>query len=84
MVDLDITLHFISIDIYINIKNVLIRTLGMTRGPCVRFPNAKGAVELKEWLQDPNNYKSIEKTFSSTSRFARLVELKCTVAGRFP
>ena len=55
---------------------------GMTRGPVVRFPSAKQACDLKEWLQVPENRGLIDASFSSTSRFAKLVELKCTVVGR--
>jgi len=55
---------------------------GMTRGPCVRFPNCKKASELKLWLDDSNNYKLVEQAFNSTSRFARLHSIKTNLAGR--
>ena len=45
---------------------------GMTRAPLIRLPNVKRAVELKEWLERPENFYSVAAAFNSTSRFARL------------
>jgi hydroxymethylglutaryl-CoA reductase (NADPH) len=53
---------------------------GMTRGPVVQVPNAKRSGELKAWVTE--NFNEIAKEFNSTSRFARLSEIKVAVAGR--
>lgn len=55
---------------------------GITRGPVVQMPNAKRAGALKQWLSEHENYAKVASVFNSTSRFARLVELKVGVAGR--
>ncbi|XP_028399125.1 3-hydroxy-3-methylglutaryl-coenzyme A reductase-like [Dendronephthya gigantea] len=55
---------------------------GMTRGPAVRFPSALQASDLKEWLADEENFKSVQNAFDSTSRFARLQKIQCAIAGR--
>lgn len=55
---------------------------GITRGPVVEMPNAKRAGALKKWLSEHENYQKVASVFNSTSRFARLVELKVGVAGR--
>jgi hydroxymethylglutaryl-CoA reductase (NADPH) len=55
---------------------------GMTRAPVVQMPNAKRAGALKQWLAVPENCAKVEGVFNSTSRFARLSELKVAVAGR--
>ena len=52
-------------------KTVLIED-GMTRGPCVKFPNIQKAYFLAEWLKKPHNYAVIEREFNGTSRFAKL------------
>ncbi|KAG5255375.1 3-hydroxy-3-methylglutaryl-coenzyme reductase [Salix suchowensis] len=49
----------------------------MTRAPVVRFGTAKRAAELKFFVEDPANFD----TFLS-SRFGRLQNIKCTVAGK--
>jgi hydroxymethylglutaryl-CoA reductase (NADPH) len=54
----------------------------MTRGPAVELPSAKRAAELKAWLEQPENYTAMKKVFDSTSRFARLQEIKVGIAGR--
>lgn len=55
----------------------------MTRGPVVKMPSAKRAVELKRWLEFPENQFQVASAFNSTSRFARLANLKVNVAGRY-
>jgi hydroxymethylglutaryl-CoA reductase (NADPH) len=55
---------------------------GMTRGPCVKMPNAKRAGALKKWLEEPQNFSKVAAAFNGTSRFARLQEIKVAVAGR--
>jgi hydroxymethylglutaryl-CoA reductase (NADPH) len=54
---------------------------GMTRGPCVEFPNIKRASEAKIWLDNDGN-SIIKQAFDSTSRFARLIDIKATLAGK--
>lgn len=54
---------------------------GMTRGPCVQFPNLKRAGAAKIWLDSEEGQNSIKKAFNSTSRFARLQMIKTAIAG---
>jgi NADP-dependent 3-hydroxy-3-methylglutaryl-CoA reductase len=54
---------------------------GMTRGPCVRFPNLKRAAAAKIWLDSEIGLQAVEKAFNSTSRFGRLQSIKCAIAG---
>ncbi|CAN3355525.1 3-hydroxy-3-methylglutaryl-coenzyme A reductase 1 [Diutina catenulata] len=54
---------------------------GMTRGPCVRFPNLKRAGAAKIWLDSDEGQSTIKKAFNSTSRFARLQHIKTAIAG---
>jgi hydroxymethylglutaryl-CoA reductase (NADPH) len=54
---------------------------GMTRGPCVEFPNITRAAEAKAWIDNEGN-SIIKQTFNSTSRFARLKDIKTTLAGK--
>ncbi|AET00349.1 putative hydroxymethylglutaryl-CoA reductase (NADPH) [Medicago truncatula] len=55
---------------------------GMTRAPVVRFNSAKRASQLKFFLEDPLNFDSISHTFNKSSRFARLQNIKATIAGK--
>ncbi|KAF8406750.1 hypothetical protein HHK36_008842 [Tetracentron sinense] len=55
---------------------------GMTRAPVVRFGSAKRAAELKFFLDDPVNFETIAVVFNSSSRFARLQGIRCTIAGK--
>ncbi|GAB4852993.1 3-hydroxy-3-methylglutaryl-coenzyme A reductase [Ancistrocladus abbreviatus] len=61
--------------------SVLIRD-GMTRAPVVRFGSAKRAAELKFFLENPVNFDTLAVVFDRSSRFARLQEIKCAVAGK--
>jgi hydroxymethylglutaryl-CoA reductase len=54
----------------------------MTRGPVVKFPSAMKAAECKEWLEEEHNFATIKRAFDATSRFAKLENIKCCVAGR--
>jgi hydroxymethylglutaryl-CoA reductase (NADPH) len=49
----------------------------------VKMPTVARAVELKRWLEFPENQFQIASAFNSTSRFARLSNLKINVAGRY-
>ena len=54
----------------------------MTRAPVVQFPSAQRAVELKNWLDQPENFARIKASFESTTRFGKLQEISSTIAGR--
>lgn len=54
----------------------------MTRAPVVRFATAKRAAELKFFLEDPQNFETLAIMFNRSSRFARLLEIQCSLAGR--
>jgi hydroxymethylglutaryl-CoA reductase (NADPH) len=45
---------------------------GMTRAPLIKLPSVKTAVELKNWLEQSDNFYQVAAAFNSTSRFARL------------
>ncbi|KAL5099701.1 hypothetical protein RYX36_004028 [Vicia faba] len=55
---------------------------GMTRAPVVRFNSAIRASQLKFFLEDPQNFDSLAHTFNKSSRFARLQNIKSTMAGK--
>lgn len=54
---------------------------GMTRGPCVSFASLTRAGEAKIWLDSEEGQRTIKKAFNSTSRFARLQNIKTAIAG---
>ena len=54
---------------------------GMTRGPCVSFSNLTRAGEAKLWLDSEDGQRVMRSAFNSTSRFARLQNLKTQLAG---
>ncbi|KAH6821339.1 hydroxy methylglutaryl CoA reductase 1 [Perilla frutescens var. hirtella] len=60
---------------------VLLRD-GMTRAPVVRFSTAKRATELKFFLEDPLNFDTLSVVFNKSSRFARLQNIQCAIAGK--
>ncbi|KAJ4825782.1 3-hydroxy-3-methylglutaryl-coenzyme A reductase 1 [Turnera subulata] len=55
---------------------------GMTRAPVVRFGTAKRASQLKFFLEDPDNFDTLSVVFNRSSRFARLQEIQCSIAGK--
>eukprot|EP01133_Synstelium_polycarpum_P007716 gene7716-9037_t len=55
---------------------------GMTRAPVIRFPNITKVAEFCHWLEEAENYETVKREFDATSRFARLSDIKTTVAGR--
>jgi NADP-dependent 3-hydroxy-3-methylglutaryl-CoA reductase len=55
---------------------------GITRAPLVRLPSIVEAAKLKAWLEQPRNFEEVAAAFNSTSRFARLKEIKPAMAGR--
>jgi len=56
---------------------------GMTRGPCVGFETLSRAAAAKIWLDSLPGQKVMKDAFNSTSRFARLQEIKSTIAGTY-
>ncbi|KAG5459056.1 MAG: 3-hydroxy-3-methylglutaryl-CoA reductase, partial [Olpidium bornovanus] len=55
----------------------------MTRGPVVEMPNVARAAELEAWLEDCGaGQAAVKEAFESTSRFARLRNVKVALAGR--
>ncbi|GAA5815995.1 hypothetical protein MFLAVUS_009514 [Mucor flavus] len=54
---------------------------GMTRGPCVEFPNITRAADCKRWIEQEGE-SVVTEAFNSTSRFARVRKLKVALAGR--
>ncbi|XP_058059840.1 3-hydroxy-3-methylglutaryl-coenzyme A reductase [Anopheles bellator] len=58
-----------------------VEDIGMTRAPCVRFPNVLLAAQAKRWMESEDNFKRIKKSFDSTSRYARLQDLHIAIDG---
>ncbi|KAL1958367.1 hypothetical protein VTO42DRAFT_4468 [Malbranchea cinnamomea] len=56
---------------------------GMTRGPCVGFPNLARAAEAKVWLDSEEGQTVMRNAFNSTSRFARLQAMRTVIAGTY-
>jgi hydroxymethylglutaryl-CoA reductase (NADPH) len=56
---------------------------GMTRGPCVGFDTLARAAEAKVWLDSEEGTKTMKDAFNSTSRFARLQNIKTALAGTY-
>jgi hydroxymethylglutaryl-CoA reductase (NADPH) len=54
---------------------------GMTRGPCVGFDSLVRAGAAKIWLDSEAGQKVMKRAFDSTSRFARLQNMKTALAG---
>jgi hydroxymethylglutaryl-CoA reductase (NADPH) len=55
---------------------------GISRAPVVKFPNAILASDAMNWLHDSQNFEIMKESFDSTSRFARLQDIQCRIAGR--
>lgn len=62
-------------------RSALLRD-GMSRAPLVRFGSVARAADLKRYLEDPHNFAAVADEFNKTSRFARLLGVAPTVAGR--
>jgi hydroxymethylglutaryl-CoA reductase (NADPH) len=54
---------------------------GMTRGPCVTFETLARAGAAKNWLDSEVGQSTMAAAFNSTSRFARLQNIKTAMAG---
>ncbi|KAL5212217.1 hypothetical protein ABZP36_023064 [Zizania latifolia] len=61
--------------------SVLLRD-SMSRAPAVKLPSAKRAAELKEFVEAPPNFELLAAVFNRSSRFARLQDIHCALAGR--
>jgi len=55
---------------------------GITRGPVVKLPNIIRASELKKFIDSAEGFEKMREEFNSTSRFARLKEIKVAIAGK--
>ncbi|KAG6589077.1 3-hydroxy-3-methylglutaryl-coenzyme A reductase 1, partial [Cucurbita argyrosperma subsp. sororia] len=62
-------------------NSILLRD-GMTRAPVVRFATAKRAAQLKMFLEEPENFETLALVFNKSSRFGRLQNIKCAIAGK--
>ncbi|KAF2723562.1 hmg1, hmg-CoA reductase [Polychaeton citri CBS 116435] len=56
---------------------------GMTRGPCIGFETLTRAAAAKVWIDGPEGQRVMREAFNSTSRFARLQQLKTSIAGTY-
>jgi hydroxymethylglutaryl-CoA reductase (NADPH) len=56
---------------YYGVRSI-VEDVGMTRAPCVKFPDVLRAAQAKRWMETPENFQTIKMAFDSTSRFARL------------
>ncbi|KAH8920609.1 reductase [Atractiella rhizophila] len=54
----------------------------MTRGPVLEFPSISACARAKQWLDSEEGSNLMKASFNSTSRFARLRDLKSSMAGR--
>ncbi|TFY54330.1 hypothetical protein EVJ58_g8927 [Rhodofomes roseus] len=55
---------------------------GMTRGPAIDFPSITMAAQARAWVESEEGYGMVKEAFESTSRFAKLQNIKCAMAGR--
>ncbi|KAL8129529.1 hypothetical protein V2J09_018684 [Rumex salicifolius] len=62
-------------------NSVLLRD-AMTRAPVVRFGSARRAADLKFFLENPANFETLSVEFNRSSRFGRLQDIKCAIAGK--
>lgn len=65
---------------YYGVRSI-VEDVGMTRAPCVKFPDVVSAAQAKRWMETAENFTTIKQAFDSTSRFARLQELLITIDG---
>ncbi|KZT70396.1 hypothetical protein DAEQUDRAFT_725287 [Daedalea quercina L-15889] len=54
----------------------------MTRGPAIDFPSVTRAGQARAWIESEEGYALVKEAFESTSRFAKLQNIKCAMAGR--
>lgn len=56
---------------------------GMTRGPCISFQSIARSGAAKVWLDSEEGQRVMRNAFNSTSRFARLQQMKTALAGTY-
>ncbi|EEC73885.1 hypothetical protein OsI_08675 [Oryza sativa Indica Group] len=61
--------------------SVLLRD-AMSRAPAVKLPSAMRAAELKAFAEAPANFELLAAVFNRSSRFGRLQDIRCALAGR--
>ena len=54
----------------------------MSRAPILEFASCTRSIEVKEWMEDPDNFAHMKSLFETTSRFAKLLRLEITPSGR--
>lgn len=59
-----------------------ILSVGMTRAPVMQLPTASRAVDVKQYVESKQGFNVLKEVFDSTSNFARLRNIKATIAGR--
>ncbi|KAJ3065250.1 3-hydroxy-3-methylglutaryl-coenzyme A (HMG-CoA) reductase isozyme, partial [Quaeritorhiza haematococci] len=62
-------------------KTVLVGD-GMTRGPVLGFDSVTEAAACKAWVEAGEGFETVKSWFESSSRFAKLIKIKCAIAGR--
>ncbi|KAJ3276781.1 3-hydroxy-3-methylglutaryl-coenzyme A (HMG-CoA) reductase isozyme [Terramyces sp. JEL0728] len=55
---------------------------GMSRGPVVGFPSVRGSADVKRWIDTEGGFETLKEAFESTSRFAKLNNIKVAIAGK--
>lgn len=55
---------------------------GMTRAPVIALPTAVRAAEVMMWLQATENFTTLKQAFESTTRYGKLTDIDCSLAGR--
>ncbi|KAJ3325113.1 3-hydroxy-3-methylglutaryl-coenzyme A (HMG-CoA) reductase isozyme [Boothiomyces sp. JEL0866] len=55
---------------------------GMSRGPVVSFPSVRGSSNVKRWIDTEGGFEVLKEAFESTSRFAKLNNIKVAIAGK--
>ncbi|KAG8897835.1 3-hydroxy-3-methylglutaryl-coenzyme A (HMG-CoA) reductase isozyme [Tulasnella sp. 408] len=54
----------------------------MTRGPVLEFPTLVEAARALAWVESPEGGEILKAAFESTTKYGKLVELSCALAGR--
>ncbi|KAG8955441.1 3-hydroxy-3-methylglutaryl-coenzyme A (HMG-CoA) reductase isozyme [Tulasnella sp. 424] len=54
----------------------------MTRGPVLEFPSLTEAAQALAWIESSEGGATMKEAFESTTKYGKLVELSCALAGR--
>jgi NADP-dependent 3-hydroxy-3-methylglutaryl-CoA reductase len=54
---------------------------GISRAPLLQFPSVARAAEFARWAEQPSSLTLMKEAFESTTRFGKLTELRCRLAG---